>query len=251
MFSHLSFHLSLTSPLPTVAPSPSPRRQSFVNSIATPRCNRSVFGGFNSSQVPPMPTQQHLGVEHMISPRAKQTSKFSSISSRNTMDSERRAIENNSIISPSVINNSEDHRRFSRSLRLLQRNKVDSSKATKASHRFSMPTPHTRIADCDQKANPYTPTLGKKESKAQFDIINGQPTAVHIQGILAQGSSSEQGSLSGNMSPYLASPRLSSWIPGLFYFKQPKVRICMHLYYENLTNEKHDSDMLHRLCCSR
>jgi hypothetical protein len=177
-----------------------------------------------------MPTQQHLGVEHMISPRAKQVSKFNSVSSRNTIDSERRAADNNAMTSPSAINNSDDHRRFSRSLRLLQRNKVDSSKATKASHRFSMPAPQTKTTDYDQKVNQYTPIIGKKESKAQLDTIDGQPTAVHIQGILAQGSSSEQSSLAGNMSPYLTSPRLSSWIPGLFYFKQPKVCNLMLCY---------------------
>jgi hypothetical protein len=131
------------------------------------------------------------------------------------------------IVTPSPTNNCEDNRRFNRSLRLLQRNKVDTAKHARASHRFSMPVPRTKATDDDQKGVQYFPILGKKESKTQIGTVTGsQATEVHIHGILAQASSSDQSSLSGTMSPYLASPRLSSWIPGLFYFKQPKV-LCL------------------------
>lgn len=219
--------ISFISPLPNAMASPTPRRQTFVNSIATPRCNRGVFGGFNHSQAPQMPSQQHLGVEHMISPRTPQVNAFSVHSSKSSIESERRNTDNSSTCSPIVNSNPEDHRRFSRSIRLLQRNKVDPAKSTKSSHRLSMPTPQTTIDDTTKPIHYTHFSINKKQSVAHIGTFtNNEPTAIHIHGILAQTSFNEHNSVSGSMSPYITSPRLSSWIPGLFYFKQPKVSAC-------------------------
>jgi hypothetical protein len=202
--------------------SPTPRRQTFVNSIATPRCNRSVFGGFNQGNIPPMPTQQHLGVEHMISPRTPQANIFTMGSS--SVESEKKFSDPCSISSSGVSNYSEDHRRFSRSIRLLQRNKVDPVKSSIVFQRFSMPASQTRTDDTIKTFHSTPFNINEKQSKTHIGtLINNEPTAVHIHGILARTSSNDHNSASGSMSPYMTSPRLSSWIPGLFYFKQPKV----------------------------
>lgn len=199
--------------------SPNPRRQTFVNSIATPRSSKSIFGSGPHSQAPAMPVQQHLGIDHMVSPRAPQANKFSKMS----IDGEKKDLDGNLGGTPDSISNKlDDHRRFTKSLRLLQRNKIDPIKSPKAFHRLSMP--QTRL-DYERKASQSTPfSFNNKPSKAHMSAQTAtHASPVHVHAVLADNYSHMQ---STGQAAAITSPRLSSWIPGLFNFKQPKV-MCL------------------------
>lgn len=109
--------------------------------------------------------------------------------------------------------------KFNRLIHLWQRNRVEpTAKAHKASHRLSMPTPQTQLEfDRMQRSSVISPVPAAAVAPEQPSHPPAPPHSPFLR--------HQSALLSPSLSRPAAtgSPRLSSWLPGLFHFKQPKV----------------------------
>lgn len=183
----------------------------------------------------PQQQQQHLNIAHMLSPRTPtrpflvqptttasshhqhyhyptqfQSSRYASTATSTAATSDHASAHSSS--SSSSNNNGGEPSKLNRIMHLWQRNKVEPVTAAtnmkapnKGSHRLSMPAPI--VQHPPPQHSPF---------QHRHDITTtGRPTLATPPMLTSTSRVStprQQGS-----------PRLSSWLPGLFHFKQPKV----------------------------
>ncbi|KAG2224244.1 hypothetical protein INT45_000275, partial [Circinella minor] len=121
--------------------------------------------------------------------------------------------------------------KFNKLIHLWQRNRVEPAiKSPKATHRLSMPTPQTQL-EFDRASQSRPQMFEYQQQQYQHYYAPDSPRAVYpvphsqqqqdLYPINSSPRSSQQQQRSSVAST--GSPRLSSWLPGLFHFKQPKV----------------------------
>lgn len=119
---------------------------------------------------------------------------------------------------------------------LLQRSRVEPMlKSPKASHRLSMPPPvqhnmmvdyHAQFEQQQQQQQPGSPyTIASSSSRK--NNVPSHPLMQNVSASLA--CEPRTAHSSRHVTTSAGSPRLSSWLPGLFHFKQPRVRALLQM----------------------
>lgn len=198
--------------------------------------------------------EQHLNVAHMLSPRAPATRVFHAHCQQPAIIASVPCHHHHygggsgslnvypepcsSMLQPTA-SNQQPPSKLNRLVHLWQRNRVEpSAKSPKASHRLSMPTPQTQL-EYDRTMRPAVAQEDEEEinssrnsacnagyccpghNRGGYYSVVPSPAAATCYSPRRPGSS---WSSSTTSRPSSSSPRLSSWLPGLFHFKQPKVR---------------------------
>lgn len=145
-------------------------------------------------QYAPPPPQQHMNINHMLSPRAPASSALNHL---NTHQYSRK----------NSFTPQQQDSKLNRFMHMWQRNHAN--RVEPNNHRLSMPQPQPPVFD--RKAIESSSSVWKYPIQAP--LLNS-PTYDR------QRTSNLRTQPEPNM---LASPKLSSWLPGLFHFKQPKV----------------------------
>lgn len=142
-------------------------------------------------QYAPPPPQQHMNINHMLSPRAPASSALNHL---NTHQYSRK-----------TASTPQQDSKLNRFMHMWQRNHAN--RVEPNNHRLSMPQPQAPVFD--RKALESSSSVWRDPNQAP--VVN--PPAYDRQRTPNLRSQPDM----------LTSPKLSSWLPGLFHFKQPKV----------------------------
>ena len=150
--------------------------------------------------------QQHMNINHMLSPRAPASSALTT----------HQFSRKNSFAPP-------QDSKFNKFMHMWQRNSTNRVDPVTPNYRLSMPQPPQPLA-FDRKAIESSSSVWRDPNQAPILTTTPKYDQVNMKQQRASFIKPQQPpSLPSADMSILSSPKLSSWLPGLFHFKQPKV----------------------------
>ncbi|KAG1070654.1 hypothetical protein G6F42_026103 [Rhizopus arrhizus] len=176
--------------------------------------DQQLYQHYVMPQPPPQhqPPQQHMNINHMLSPRAPASSalnhhqfQYSRKNPSHQPDSKLNRFMNmwqrNHRIDPNPPSQQSSMFKVSSKPMIFDRKAIESSSSVwRDSVMYEAPQP------------PSTPNHRQQRNRASFVSISSRATQQQQPPLLPQ-----------QQTTVMESPKLSSWLPGLFHFKQPKV----------------------------